>query len=165
MADENAFENGHALIVGVGHYKQSSLSVPVTAQDAEDLAQVLGDPRFCAYPESQVVVLTNENANRSRILAELGAIQDKVKEDSRSTVVIFFSGHGWQQDDYYFLPYETETYNIAGQPSVNPDTALKNDDFLNKVRNIPAQRLVILFNTCFAGAVGTALSPEIERFG
>jgi hypothetical protein len=45
-------------------------------------------------------------------------MKDKVKDDSRSTVVIFFSGHGWQQDGYYFLPYETESYNIAGQPSV-----------------------------------------------
>jgi hypothetical protein len=163
MSDKNTFIHGYALIVGVGNYKHSILSVPVTAQDAEDLGQILVDPRFCAYPESQVMILTNEGANRTRILAELDVIKDKVEEDKNSTVVIFFSGHGWQQGDYYFLPYETEVQDINGRPSVRLDTVLANKDFIDKVRKIPAQRLIVLFNTCFAGGVGTALSPEIEQ--
>ena len=150
------FSHGYALLIGVGRYKESHLSVPVTAQDAQDLGHILTNPQLCAYPESQVVVLANENANKTRILAELDAIKDKVQGDSNSTIIIFFSGHGWQQDGYYFLPHETETSNIVG-------TALANEDFLDKVRQIPAQRLAILFNTCFAGGVGTALAPEVEQ--
>jgi hypothetical protein len=156
MPTESEFSHGYALLIGVGCYKESRFSVPVTAQDAKDLGRVLTNPQLCAYPENQIVVLANENANKVRILAELDALKDKVQGDSNSTVIIFFSGHGLQQDGYYFLPYETETFNIAG-------TALANEDFLNKVRQIPAQRLVILFNTCFSGGVGTALSPGIGQ--
>jgi hypothetical protein len=53
------FSQGYALIVGVGNYKDSSLSVPVTAQDAEDIKQVLTASGYCAYPDHHVSVLTN----------------------------------------------------------------------------------------------------------
>lgn len=163
MPDKKSFIHGYALVVGVGNYKQTSLSVPVTAQDAEDLGRLLVNPQFCGYPENQVEVLTNQSANRTQILAGLDEIKDKAKQDDNSSVLIFFSGHGWQQDGYYFLPHEAAIANVAGKASVDFDSVLANEDFLEKVRKIPAQRLVILFNTCFAGAVGTALSPEIQK--
>lgn len=156
------FSHGYALLVGVGSYNENRLSVPVTAQDAEDFDQILTNPELCAYPENQVVSLTNENANKKRILSELDTLKGKAEEDGNSTVLIFFSGHGWHQDEYYFLPYETETFIDSGRLQIKLDTVLANQEFLDKVRQIPAQRIVILFNTCFAGGTGTALSAEIE---
>jgi hypothetical protein len=44
------FSQGYALIVGVGNYRNSSLSVPVTAQDADDLKRLFTAQEYCAYP-------------------------------------------------------------------------------------------------------------------
>ncbi|MBV7336178.1 caspase family protein [Chloroflexi bacterium TSY] len=158
------FSQGYALIVGVGNYRDNSLSVPVTAQDAEDLKQLFTASGYCAYPDHHVSVLTNENANKIRILTELEGLKDRIEKNVNATLFVFFSGHGWQDNDsYYFLPYETEFVTCDGNTQVKRETVLSNDEFLSKIRQIPAQRLVILFNTCFAGGVGTALSATIEN--
>ncbi len=160
------FSHGHALLIGVGNYKDTKISIPMTAQDAEDLGKVLTDTQLCSYPPSQVTVLTNQDANKSRILSALDTLAHRVQGDADATVIIFFAGHGTKNDDYYFLPYETQlTYNVLGNPSdIVYSTALSNMVFLEKVRQIEAKRLVILFNTCHAGGVGTALSLESDPF-
>lgn len=160
------FSHGYALLIGVGNYRDPKISVPMTAQDAEDLGEVLIDPHLCGYPQAQVNVLTNQDANKPRILTELDTLAQRVQSDENATVIIFFAGHGIKNEDYYFLPYETEvTYDILGNPSgIVYDTALSNTVFLEKVRSIKAKRLVILFNTCHAGGVGTALSLESDPF-
>mgnify|MGYP000661867046 CR=1 FL=1 len=145
-----SFSHGHALLIGVGTYKDTKISIPVTAQDAEDLGKALTDTQLCGYPQAQVTVLTNQDANKPRILTELGALAQRVQGDGDATVIIFFAGHGIANEDYYFLPHETQvTYNALGNPSgIVYDTALSNTVFLGKVRQIQAKRLVILFNTC-----------------
>lgn len=163
MPDENVFTNGYGLLIGVGHYKDEKLSVPATAQDAVDVASILVDSNLCAYPQNHVEVLTNEHATGANILANLTALKEQVQDVANTTVIIFFSGHGWLEGEYYFLPYETETFKSDGKLQVRLATTLANKDFLEGVRQIQAERLVVIFNTCFAGAVGTPLSPEVEQ--
>ncbi|MBN1875109.1 MAG: caspase family protein [Anaerolineae bacterium] len=166
IAMTELFSHGHALLIGVGNYKDTKISVPMTAQDAEDLGKVLTDTQLCGYPPSQVTVLTNQDANKSRILGALDTLAQRVQGDADATVIVFFAGHGTKNGDYYFLPYETQlTYNVLGNPSdIVYSTALSNTVFLEKVRQIEAKRLVILFNTCHAGGVGTTLSLESDPF-
>jgi hypothetical protein len=163
MPDENVFANGYALLIGVGHYKDEKLSVPATAQDAEDVASALVDSNYCAYPQNHVEVLKNEHATGANILAKLAALKEQVQDVTNTTVIIFFSGHGWLEGEYYFLPYETETFTSDGKLQMKLSTVLANKDFLEGVRQIQADRLVVIFNTCFAGAAGTSLSPEVEQ--
>ncbi|GEM_PF-3440501 len=159
MLQGQIFSNGYALIIGVGTYQNPMLSVSVTAQDAIDLRNIFINPTVGAYKESNVTVLTNKEANKKRILSELEEIRKKIANDSNSTLVIFFSGHGWQEGDYYFLPYETDIKVNSEKTGIDFLTALSNEEFLNAVRQIPAKRLLIIFNTCFAGGLGTPLEP------
>ena len=163
MSNNSEFTNGYALLIGVGRYKDELLSVPATAQDAVDVGRILTNPNLCAYPESQVHILTNKKATKTEILDKLETLKDQVREEDNSTVIIFFSGHGWLEGEYYFLPHETVTTRSNGKLQVELDTALANKDFLGMIRQIQARRLVILLSTCFAGGAGTALSPEIEH--
>jgi hypothetical protein len=49
------FPTGHALLIGVGTYRdEPRLNVPITAADAEALGGVLRDPSLCGYPADQV---------------------------------------------------------------------------------------------------------------
>lgn len=161
MSIRRGLFNGYALIVGVGTYQHGSLSVDNTAWDAEDLYAVLTDPALCAYPPDNVTLLTHQKATSANITKALADLQARVAADRDATVFIFFSGHGWQGDDYYFLTHETVLSGPADQPQVQPGTALPNRRFLEEIRKILSQRLVIVINTCYSGSV--SLSPQIEQ--
>jgi hypothetical protein len=52
------FPHGHALIIGVGTYQhEPRLNVPTTTADAQAVAEVLRDPRFCGYVGSQETII------------------------------------------------------------------------------------------------------------
>jgi hypothetical protein len=82
------FTPGHACIIGVGG------DLPNTVDDAIGFAKILKDPERCAYPAGQVSLLTQESAKRDDILAALDRLAQSTTPDS--TVIIYFSGHGYQ---------------------------------------------------------------------
>jgi hypothetical protein len=72
------FEQGHACVIGVGG------DLPSTVDDAKGFAKILKDPERCAYPESQVQVLTGEQASRANIITALETLA------STTSVGLFF---------------------------------------------------------------------------
>src|SRR5262245_58924997 len=92
------FAHGHALLIGVGTYQHTPrLNVPATAADARAVAQVLRDPRFCGYPETQVALLHDAQATGPGILAALDQLAERVGLDD--TMTLFYCGHGDFGDD------------------------------------------------------------------
>ena len=55
------FQQGHALVIGVGADLEN------TVVDAKGVAEILRDPERCAYPTSQVHLLTEGQATRDGI--------------------------------------------------------------------------------------------------
>ena|GEM_PF-3266773 len=149
-----AFAKGHALLVGVGSYQDTDLSVPITARDVEALAGVLQDDQAAGYPVSQVQILTGPAASRSRVLNELQALGQIT--DSQSTVVVFFCGHGTPAPNggYYFLTHDAR--RTAGS-SFDPQTVVSSADLVEAIDAIPAQKLLLIFNTCFSGVMAGSL--------
>ena len=155
------FEQGHACVIGVGG------DLPSTATDAKGLAKVLQDPERCAYPESQVHVLTGEEATRSQILQTLETLANSADDDS--TVLIYFSGHGHQLQkpfkSYFLMPYGYNTEDLD-------ETAISGSEFVDYLREIPAQKLLVMLDCCHAGglsdvsafeATKAPLPPEAQR--
>ncbi len=147
------FNSGHAVIVGVG------ADLPNTVDDAEGLANFLKDEGRCAYPPEQVHLLTGPRATRDTVLAQLDELAKSTDEES--TVVVYFSGHGYRiatsLDDFYFLmPYG---YDVARLKT----TAIKGDEFVAKLDAIPARKLLVLLDCCHAGGVGEAKAPYVEE--
>jgi Caspase domain len=153
------FTRGHALLVGVGTYQHTlRLNVPVTADDARAVAQVLGDPRFCGYPAAQVALLHDERATSVGILAALDQLALRTGLDD--TVVLFYCGHGDFGDDgeYYLTSHETR---IADKKVV-AGTGLSQKTLLEKLRAIRARRMLLIFNACHSGAVAPTLGGADE---
>ena len=145
-------EFGHALIIGVG------ADLPNTEKDAQGLADLLTDQERCAYPPKQVQCLTGTDATRSAVLDALDDLAERT--DEASTVVVYFSGHGYHistsMDDVYFLmPYGYDVNQLK-------TTAIKSTEFTAKLRAIPAQKLLVLLDCCHAGGVGEAKAPYVE---
>ncbi len=144
------FEQGHALLIGVG------ADLPNTVDDAEGLADILTDAERCAYPPDQVQLLTGPAATRDAILAALDALAQCADEDT--AVVVYFSGHGYRvstslDDVYFLLPHGYDLNRLK-------TAAIGGAEFAARLRAIPAKKLLVLLDCCHAGGVGEAKAPQ-----
>ena len=149
-----SFKSGHALIIGVG------ADLPNTIDDANGLAAILHDEGRCAYPLSQVNLLTGPQATRTAILAALDALAQSCILHPASCILFYFSGHGYQvstsvSDAYFLLPHGYDVHRLK-------QTAISGAEFAAKLRAIPAQKLLVLLDCCHAGGVGDAKAPGLE---
>ncbi|MBN1486102.1 MAG: caspase family protein [Anaerolineae bacterium] len=147
------FNQGHALIIGVG------ADLAGTVDDAEGLAGMLTDDGRCAYPAKQVQTLTGPAAERDALLKALDNLAEATND--LSTVIVYFSGHGYKistsfGDAYFLLPYGYDIKNLR-------TTAISGAEFTQKLRAIPAQKLLLLLDCCHAGGIGEAKAPGIEK--
>ena len=145
------FEHGHALIVGVGG------DLPGTVDDAEALANLLNAPGRCAYPPEQVTLLTEAAATRQAILDGLDMLAERT--DRQSTVVVYFSGHGYRVSSamgasYFLLPHNYDLSDLPG-------TCISGQTFTQKLRAIDVQKLLVLLDCCRAGGIGEPKSPGL----
>ena len=136
------FEQGHACVIGVGG------DLPSTVDDAKGFAKILKDPERCAYPENQVHVLTGEQATRANIINALEALASAT--NAESTVLVYFSGHGYQLSgaikSYFLMPYGYDSKDLS-------ETAISGREFVDLLRYIPAQKLLVLLDCCHAGGL------------
>jgi DNA-binding transcriptional ArsR family regulator len=147
------FTHGYALLIGVGHYAHSPLSVPATANDAEQLAGLLREQQAAAYLPERVVVLRDAAATRAAILKALDELAMQSARDPKATVLVFFAGHGIQEgNSYYLLPHDY-------RPAALASSAISASDFSERLR-VPADRaarLLVLLNCCHAGGVSDSV--------
>ena len=143
------FTNGFALVIGIGTYANTpKLNVPITAQDAKEIAEVLKDQGKCGYPAQQVTLLNDAEATRDRILQELDAIAKKVSDSD--TFFLFYSGHGeYGTDGYYLTTHDTQLEN----KKVVTGTGISEKELLEKLRAIKAKRTFLFFNACHSGEI------------
>jgi hypothetical protein len=146
------FEQGHACVIGVGG------DLPTTVGDAEGLARILKDPERCAYPEKQVHLLTGAQATRSHMISALERLA--IDTDAESTVLIYFSGHGYQVTkpfkSYWLMPYGYSTENLS-------ETAISGGEFTELLREIPAQKLLVVLDCCHAGGLSDLSGFEVTK--
>lgn len=150
-ADGVHFSYGHALVIGVGQYRDPRIpSVATTANDARALAALLRDPQRAGYPDAQVRVLIDARATRANIL---DALEELAQRAAGGTALICFAGHGETVGgSYALLPHDAEVGRLT---ATGIDAALFHQP-VAKVRE-RARRLVVLLNCCHAGGVGDAV--------
>lgn len=102
------FENAYALLIAVDQNREAAAALPAVAADARALRDVLVHPQRCAYRPGKVRLLTGAESSRQGILAGLDWLAERVAADDDATAIVYFSGHGHEQDGEYFLiPYDT----------------------------------------------------------
>ena len=152
------FTRGHALLIGIGSYRNASyLNVPQTGRDATALAAVLQDERYCGYPAAQTQpLLQGDKATANGILQALEGLAKRA--EPADTVLIFYAGHGQQGTDgnYYLTTHDTEIIGME----VKAGTGIPIGTFLKKVSDIAAERLLFLCNACYSGRIPPELLPN-----
>lgn len=152
------FTQGHALVVGVG------ADLPITVKDAQAIHDLLVDPARCAYPASQVTLLTNANASRGKVLSALDSLAVAVNArgagTADTTVLVYYSGHGERvtvdgEDNYYLL---THGYALDSRDS----TCIRGEEFAAALARIEARKLIVLLDCCFAGGFDRTKAPGMD---
>ena len=151
------FGGGHALLIGVGsHTYAPHLDVPISVEDAKAVAEILTNEAYCGYPQNQVKVLHDRTATREGILGELAEMTGRVKSDD--TVTIFYCGHGDYGTDgeYYLVGYDAR---ISGS-KVQAGTGVSQSALVERLANIPAKRVLVIFNACHSAEISPTLSVD-----
>lgn len=148
------FPHGYALLIGVGQSAYPKWSLPVTVKDIQALRSILTNPNLCAYPndDQHIRLLHDAAATRTAILDGLVWLKEQAAANPESTVVIYYSGHGWLDEStehYYLIPHDVEPFDI-------PSSALSAADFTNALRQIQSQRLLVIIDSCHAEGMATA---------
>lgn len=155
------FDKGYALVVGVANYAQFRKLPPIVLKDAEDVSGLLTDPLNCGYAKDHVRHLADSEATADGIREGLRWLAEETSEDD--TAIIFFSGHGGRVEDAlqtanYLIPFDADPKNVK-------DTAIESAELTSLLQNIPAGRLLVLFDCCHAGGIAEAkyaLAPRPE---
>jgi len=156
MAKEG-FTNGYALIIGVGD------DLPDTIKDAQKVHETIIDPERASYPADQALLLLEKEATKDKVLAGIESLKDKILQDNntQATVLIYYSGHGGldrrsEGSPFYFLTNGYDTRNYA-------TTCLEGKLFSEQLSQLPAQKVIILLDCCYAGQLKAKAGREDEE--
>jgi uncharacterized caspase-like protein len=99
------------------------------------------------------MLVHDDTATRAGIITALDGL---AKTTAENTVLIYYCGHGGYGTDgnYYLTTYDTQ--ESGGM--VVKDTGIMEAELLDKLRRIPAKRLLLLFNACHSGEI----SPNLD---
>ncbi|MEZ4362789.1 MAG: caspase family protein [Kofleriaceae bacterium] len=149
-------QDAHALVIGVSQY--AHVAPLRETQDAADIAATLEDPRLCGYPPGNVRLLLEGQATRAAILHELDALAERA--DERSTVFLYFSGHGARAavesgHAYYLLPVDGRATCAADLEA----SAISSGELTARLAAIPSAKLTIVLDCCRAAELAEADLP------
>jgi len=158
LLSHKSLENAYALIIGISKYMDKRISeLKYTHADAEEFSKLMIDPERVGLKKENVKLLLDENATLSRIKEAIVNWLMK-KADEKSTVYIFFAGHGGVEVDHlriekdnlakYLLPYDTNYDSLFS-------TALTTRDFNNFLDMIRSKKLIIFLDACHSGGVAS----------
>jgi hypothetical protein len=136
-------KNSFALIVGVGaRAGQNDANMHISANDADYIDHVV--KTFLSLPPENVTKKTNQDAGTEAVLKALDDLIGETKERPADLVIIYFSGHGCQiRDTYYLVCNDTENNNVSGK-------AIEGSVFVAKLNEINAAKMIILLDCCHA---------------
>ncbi len=164
----------HALLIGIGNYKQRTLEGP--AYDVAALTRALIE--HYDFMRKNVRTLVNQEAGKFRILSEMQRLVQISRPGDR--VFIYFSGHGTsRRDELLSLPLphasgalvpadfkwnsnqsiETQVSQlIVGKRDLRPILAQLDQD----------RQVLVVFDTCFSGntvrGIGEPKSAGLDRY-
>lgn len=146
----------HILAVGVSRYQDGRLNLKHGAADAEALAKELAERARPLFKRGVAAptVLTDRAATLQGIETAYAGLRAKMKPED--TLVLFLAGHGEAPVDrgYTFLPWDFQ----RGAANQGLDEAR-----LRKMLESWSGQVLVLLDTCEAGAMATSLDAGIDR--
>jgi len=162
----------YAIIGGISDYGGPSLRLRYAAKDAEDIAQTLtvGANRLFQADKVHVTLLATssrpdaEPPTRANFEKAFQDVRKKARPDD--LLVVYLAGHGVSlpRDGYCYLTQEARTADEAAlsNPALVAQTAITSTELTEWIKEIPARKVVLILDTCAAGAAADKLT-EIRQ--
>ena len=141
----------YALVIGISKYFKTGIpSLQYADKDAEVFAAYLRSAPGGNVPDSNIIVLKNEEATTSAVINQIYNLKKLASEND--VIYIYFSGHGdleneTMYNDGYLICYDSPKNNYVLQ-------ALS-IDFLNKMTNTIAvenrAKVILITDACHSG--------------
>lgn len=135
------------LAVGIGAYQDQRLSLQYGDRDAEVFAQSLRAGGEGLFARVEVETLVGPEATREGIRAAFAEVA--ARAGPNDVFVLFLAGHGLVEDGrYLFLPHDLR---LSKQAALRAG-ALDEDDLAGLLATVPANKSLLVLDTCYAGA-------------
>ena len=144
-----------AVVCGVSAYKNASLDLRYAAKDADDFAAAvaLAAANLFGKDRTRVAALTSSGdakskPTRANVLAALDALVRESKPED--VVVVYLAGHGVSADgDFFYLTADSTTGEL--KDAAAKATAVSSKDLTDRLKEVPARKQVLVFDTCASG--------------
>jgi WD40 repeat protein/uncharacterized caspase-like protein len=152
----------HAVIVGVSKYRGDRLTLKYAAKDADDFAFALrlAAERFLdpdhKHPELvRMTVLTGSEGATRPDRGNLRKALTTLKETKAGDIiVVYLAGHGvvqgGQDGDWHYLTADAKSAELS-DPEVRQQASLSSRELTDFLKLAPAQKQVLILDTCHAG--------------
>ena len=155
----------HVLAAGVNDYFDSRLALSYAVPDARALGAALTKAGRGLYETVNVTYLLDEEVSAEAMSAAFAELGEVVRP--HDVFVFFLAGHGKTHEGrYYFLPRE---FRYRGEDALR-ETAISQEQLQGWLAQVPAQKSVLLFDTCESGSLtqepvtrGLEAQAAIER--
>lgn len=143
----------YGVFVGISDYPGSGNDLPLCAEDARKLAQVLRDAGVSSTAEQRVLVDNQATvANVRRAIQEIGS-----RCGPNDLFIFFYSGHGSQTEDMA----NSNERDRREESIVLYDNEIGDDEMGRLLSSVRARVQVIGLDACFSGGFRDALTrPE-----
>ncbi len=151
----------YALIVGIDKYKNKKISLKYSVSDAKAFDQEIKKLAASLFACINTTVLTSrQETTKENIQKAFSQLSDKVKPGD--LFIFYNASHGIMdevegKDQYYLL---TSNVKLLSSRHIKKD-ALSQQDLIRMVGAIPAQKKLIILDTCYAAAAGTELTSAL----
>jgi WD40 repeat protein len=155
----------YALFTGVGDYIGTDGDLQAPPKDARELAKsllVTADRLLPGRVEVEVLT-TGDPAKKPTRAAILAWLKDvSTKATSSDILLVYLSGHGTSKmgdkTGYFFLAADADPANLAA--SAIGTTVVSGEDLQAALAAIPAQKQVVILDTCHSGAAAKDLVAD-----
>ena len=147
--DKEPAANKWAVVVGIADYEGSQYDLWHTDEDAKEMASALKENY--GFDSGNVKLLLNRKATYGAIVSAIDWLIRN--EDAESTVVFFFSGHGFRAFDSEGWDSDTES-DGQDEGIVSHDFYGLPDGFLQqKLSALESQKVALCFGSCHSGGM------------
>jgi WD40 repeat protein len=148
----------HVLAVGINKYRNPALNLNYAVPDAKGITDFFNEKGKGLFKKVDVTNIYDENATRINITAKLKGLENTNPQD---VVLIYLAGHGENiSDKWYFIPYELAYPEREDEVK---SKGISSDDIAGLIRNIKAQKVLVMIDSCKAGAMLIAMRGFEDR--
>ncbi|MBE0414944.1 MAG: caspase family protein [Dehalococcoidia bacterium] len=153
--------NKWAVVVGIADYQGTGYDLWHPDEDAKEMRDALINKY--GFPKDNIKILLNRKATANAILSAIDWLA--AKEDAQSTVVFFFSGHGFTVADAEGWDADAE-WDEIDEGIVSHDFYGLTDGLLReKFSAFETQKFALVFGSCYSGGMFDDLNVDLRAPG